>query len=404
MNPTNPTRSDMTIPRTCPAFPPLESMPFIEDRTAGWRMWREAGDVAVTDNGVYYISAADAVDSALKNTQLFSSEGAYSVLGSPLPLVPIAFDPPQHTRYRRLLDKFFSPRAMAAREARLREEVGLLIDDIVSTGDTCEVVSQLAVPFPATVFLSLFGLPLADRDRLIGWKDAILKFSDPSTAEATPEVLAQAGELFVYLSGYVEERRKEPRGDDLLSELITDEDEGLLTNEEILGLCFLFVIAGLDTVTSATGFVLDALAADPILRGRVLKEEGALAIFVEEVLRIDPPAPAVLRKTTSETEVDGVVIPEGSLCWLALGAADRDPRQFEHPDTISIDEKPAPSFAFGRGPHRCLGSHLARLELRLIVEEWHKRIPEYSHAARAELRWPAGTMGLERLELKIGQS
>jgi cytochrome P450 len=377
-------------------------MSFGQDRTAAWREWLAAGDVTTTGEGVYYINGADQVEAAAKNPEVFSSEGAYDLMGSPLPLVPIAFDPPRHTRFRRKLDKFFSPRNMAAREPQLRTELAALIDEIAAEGGTCEAMSRLAVPFPSTVFLSLFGLPLEDRDKFIGWKDAILQATDQGSGEPTDEVRAQAAELFGYLASYVGQRRENAGGTDLLGQLIADTDEGALTDEEILGLCFLFVIAGLDTVTGAVGFALSGLAADPALRDRVINDDHALATYIEEVLRVENPVPVAVRVTTQDVEMADVVIPEGSLCWLSLGTANRDPRRYRDAESIRIDEHQPTHFAFGRGPHRCLGSHLARLELRLVIEEWHRRIPNYSLAAEPQMSWPKGTLGWERLELKIG--
>jgi cytochrome P450 len=384
---------------TCPVLPPLEALPFRDDRTAAWTMLRQAGDVAVSEEGVYFIIGADAVEVAAKNPAVFSSQGAFEVLGSPIPLVPIAFDPPEHSRYRRMLDKFFSPRSMAAREGQLRQLVGELIEDIAAAGGTCDVMSALAVPFPSVVFLTLFGLPLEDRERLLSWKDAIVRFADIDSPKPTPEVLQQAAEVFGYLSAYVSKRRGE-EGSDLLSQLLADHDEDGMTDEEILGLCFIFILAGLDTVTAAVGWSLNALAQDPTLRNRVLTDKSATATFIEEVLRVDGPVPYVPRVTNQAVDIGGVTIPAGSTCWLVLGAADRDPRRYNDPDALHAHR--SNHFAFGRGPHRCLGSHLARLELQLVIEEWHKRIPEYSLAAAPEVMWPSASLTLKRLDIAVG--
>jgi cytochrome P450 len=387
------------VPHTCPAFPPMETLPFRNDRTAAWKMLSDIGDVSVSEQGVYFLAGADAVEAAAKNPAVFSSHGAFGVVGSPIPMLPIAFDPPDHTRYRRMLDKFFSPRSMAERESDLREQVGELIDGLVAAGGTCDVMSALAVPFPSQVFLTLFGLPLEDRERLIGWKDAILHFAAVDRPEPTPEVVQLAAELYAYFSAYIEKRRGQT-GSDLLSQLLADRDEGGMTDAEIIGLCFVFVLAGLDTVTAAVGFALNALAEDPTLRRRVVDDDFATSEFIEEVLRVDGPIPFVPRITTADVEIDGVTIPAGSTCWLVFGAASRDSRRYGDADIIG--DKRNNHFAFGRGPHRCLGSHLARLELRLVIEEWHKRIPEYSIAEAPEVLWPSTTLKLEHLAIKIG--
>ena len=383
----------------CPALPALETLPFAHDRDAAWHMLLAPGKVAVSDAGVYFLSGADVVEEAARNPELFSSQGAFDLVGSPFPMVPIAFDPPEHTRFRRVLDKFFGPRRMAERAPELREQVGKLIDQIMAAGCNPEVMSALAVPFPSQVFLTLFGLPLDDRDLLIGWKDAVLAFSAAEGAAASPETLARGSELVSYLNGHLAARRGSD-GDDLLSQLLSDSSDGALTEEEIIGLCFLFLIAGLDTVTAATGFALYELARNPALRATVIDDEEAVTHFIEEVLRINPPVPYVPRMTTAEVTVAGVTIPAGSTCWLGLGTANRDPERY--PDADVMHERRNNHFTFGRGPHRCLGSHLARLELRLIIEEWNRRIPAYSVLQEPTVGWPCGTLHFGELHLRIG--
>ena len=189
-------------------------------------------------------------------------------------------------------------------------------------------------------------------------------------------------------------------GDDLLSQLLTDSEDGAMTDQDIVGLCMLFALAGLDTVTAATGFALEALSRDPDLRARATRDERCLAEFVEGSLRRDSVVPTVPRVTTEDVEVAGVAIPAGSMCWLAFGAANHDPVRFDDPDTIH--DTRANHFAFGRGPHRCLGSHLARLELRLILEEWNARIPEYSLVREPRVGWPRATLSHNELLVEIG--
>jgi cytochrome P450 len=383
----------------CPALPALETLPFAHDRDAAWHMLLAPGKVAVSDAGVYFLSGADVVEEAARNPELFSSQGAFDLVGSPFPMVPIAFDPPEHSRFRRVLDKFFGPRRMAERAPELREQVGKLIDQIMAAGSSPEVMSALAIPFPSQVFLTLFGLPLGDRDLLIGWKDAVLEFSAAEGAAPSPETLAQGSELLSYLNGHLADRRGSD-SDDLLSQLLSDSSDGALTVEEIIGLCFLFLIAGLDTVTAATGFALYELARNPALRATLIDDEEAVTHFIEEVLRINPPVPYVPRMTTAEVTVAGVTIPAGSTCWLGLGTANRDPARY--PDADVIHQRRDNHFTFGRGPHRCLGSHLARLELRLIIEEWNRRIPTYSVLEEPTVGWPCGTLHFRELHLRIG--
>jgi cytochrome P450 len=378
----------------------INELPFAQDRSRAWRELREAGE-AVSSGEEIVLTSAAAVEFAAKRPEIFSSARAFDRLGSPVPLVPIAIDPPDHTRFRRMLDPFFSPKKMAEREPELRRQAGELIDAIVTKG-ACDVVPDLATPFPSQVFLTLFGLPMADRDRLVQWKDAILQFTDPGSAEATPEVMAHALELFTYLTEHIAERRTNTTGSDMLTQLMQDTDDGVMSDNEILGLCFMFVLAGLDTVTSAVGFSLAKLAGDAELRRRVADDFSLIPAFIEDILRVDGPVPFAPRVTTEEVEVAGRVVPKDTTVMLSYGSADRDPRRYEDADEVHLDSKVV-HFAFGRGPHRCLGSHLARLELRLILEEWHTRIPDYSLAdgRQPQMPWPTGTMALQSVPLNI---
>jgi cytochrome P450 len=378
----------------------INDLPFAEDRSRAWRELREAGE-AVTSGEEIVLTSASAVEFAAKKPEIFSSANAFDRLGSPVPLVPIAIDPPDHTRFRRMLDPFFSPKKMAEREPELRRQAGELIDAIVAKGE-CDVVPDLATPFPSQVFLTLFGLPMADRDRLVQWKDSILEFTDPSSAEATPEVLAHAMELFTYLTEHIAERRANASGSDMLTELMHSTADGAMSDNEILGLCFMFVLAGLDTVTSAVGFSLAKLGGDADLRHRISNDYTLIPAFIEDMLRVDGPVPFAPRVTTEEVEVAGRVVPKDTTVMLSYGSADRDPRRYEDADNVHLDSK-AVHFAFGRGPHRCLGSHLAPLELRLILEEWHTRIPEYTLAdgKKPQMPWPTGTMALKSVPLNF---
>lgn len=385
----------------CPIMPPLEQAPFRTDRTAGWKAIQEVGDVAVSRDGNYFLIGSGVVEAAAKDAARFSSEGAFAMLGSPVPLIPIGIDPPAHSRYRLKLNKFFGPKNMAAHEAEFRAQIDHLIDRMVERGPICDVVSDLAVPFPTQVFLTLFGLPLEDTERLLRWKNAIVQLIDPESASSQPEVLQAAGELFAYLAQHIQDRRASG-GADLLSQLIADRDEGLMTDEEVLGACFVFVNAGLDTVTAAIGFVLLELARRPEIWERLRSDEHARMGFIEEVVRVDSPVPSVPRLVTEDVVVDGVAIPSGATCWLMFGASNRDTRRFENPHEIGDQRRS--NFAFGRGPHRCLGSHLALLELKLVVEQWLERIPHFEVVGSPEVLWPSGSLSLKSLTLRVSKS
>ena len=181
----------------------FEELPMAESRTAAYKIVREAGPVARDDHGAYVITTSEGAEHALRQPGLFSSKRAFDGVGSPVPMVPIGTDPPEHTRYRRLLQPMFSPRSVAPWQPRIHTLAGELIDNVIAKGE-CDLVADLAVPLPAQVFLTLFGLPLEDGDRLLAWKDAILDTVGIRGAEAPSEESARLGaELFGYLVSHI---------------------------------------------------------------------------------------------------------------------------------------------------------------------------------------------------------
>ncbi|BBY40003.1 putative cytochrome P450 143 [Mycobacterium mantenii] len=373
------------------------SLPMAADRGVGWKTVRDAGRVVFID-GWFYLSHRDDVLAALRNPELFSSKKAFDVLGAPLPLVPISTDPPEHTRFRKILQPFFSPHTLNEMLPSLQKQAIDIVDDIAKKGE-CEVVAELAIPYPSQVFLTLFGLPLEDRDRLIAWKDSVIALADSPSLEGAD--LTPAMELLAYVSQAINERRANP-GPDILSQVLTGEDP--LDDTEAMGLSFLFVLAGLDTVTAAMSTALLELARNPVLRATLREDPGQIDVFVEEIVRLEPPAPMLPRVTTAEVTIGDITLPAETQVRLCVGAINRDDSDEISTNDVVMDGKVHRHWGFGGGPHRCLGSHLARMELKLILDEWLKRIPEFSLEAGYEphIIFPAQTFALERVPLKLG--
>jgi cytochrome P450 len=373
--------------------------PMQRDRTAGWRFVREAGDVFEDVNGTWYLTSLEAVRFAHRNPDIFSSARAFEELGSPVPLIPLAIDPPDHVRYRRVLDQMLAPRVVNALDNDLRAQIRDLIGVFADRG-TCDVVNDIARLYPMQVFLTLFGLPVADRDQFIQWSEAIIENATVGSGEPPPEVIENAMALFLYLQGHLETKRADP-GDDMLSRILTLSDEEAWSDEEMLGLCFLFTLAGLDTVAAAIGFVMLHLARDLDLRTRVVTDADSVMPAIEEILRLELPAPTTPRVTVCEIDVCGVTIPADSPVMLCLATANRDVQVAPCPDKVDLEQADRNHLSFGGGIHRCLGAHLARRELRLVVEEFHKLIPDYEVAAgfEPEIVWPSGTFHLRSLPI-----
>jgi cytochrome P450 len=222
-----------------------------------------------------------------------------------------------------------------------------------------------------------------------------------SGGRPTEEVIQVGAELFTYLVRNIEERRQHLDGaEDLLGRLLADTSEERLTDEELLGLSFLFVLAGLDTVTSALSTAFAALAARPRLQQQIAADPALIPDAVEELLRIDGPVPFLPRVASQDIRLGGHTIPAGSRIQVAIAVANRDPAEHSNPDEMDL-QREGRHYAFGGGPHRCLGSHLARMEMREVLAEWHRRIPEYELAPgfTPRVAWPKGLVGLDTLQL-----
>jgi cytochrome P450 len=214
-------------------------------------------------------------------------------------------------------------------------------------------------------------------------------------------MIRAGGELFTYLVGHIEKRRQQlDDADDLLGRLLTDTSDERLSDEELLGLSFLFVLAGLDTVTSALSTAFAALAVQPRLRQQIAADPSVIPDAVEELLRMDGPVVFVPRVASQDIELGGHTIPAGSEIQVAIAVANRDPAEHVGPDEIHLRRQER-HYAFGGGPHRCLGAHLARMEMREVLAEWHRRIPDYELAPGFTPRvdWPTGLVGLDTLPL-----
>jgi cytochrome P450 len=262
----------------------------------------------------------------------------------------------------------------------------------------CEAVAEFARLYPFQAFLDLYGLPIEDRDMLIGWKDAIIGDKEYLTVA---ELQAGQVEMFEYLSKVVQQRRENP-GTDMLSKVMTGPGE--FTDLELLGMSHLLILAGLDTVTAIIGFSLFELARSPELRTELRDNPRQIRVFIEEIIRLQPPAPVAPRIVTELAHVGGMVLPPGSQVRLCMAAVNRDGSDEWSSDDLVMDGKVHRHWGFGGGPHRCLGSHLARIELTIIVAEWLKQIPDFDVPEDyiPEIKFPSKSFALKSLPLSWG--
>jgi cytochrome P450 len=308
-------------------------------------------------------------------------------------MLPLELDPPEHTAYRRVLAPMFAPKAVTARTAAIDRTCEQLLDGLVDKGG-CDFMVEFAQPFPTTIFTNMLGLPPGESERFVGWNNVLLHSYDD------PDARRQAGvDINTYLRELIAQRRAEPR-DDIVSTLLDSPVDGRpIREDEVQNLTFMLFVAGLDTVTAALSFVFRFLAEHPDHRGQLVDDPALIPGAVEELLRVHAfinPA----RTVTGDLEFAGVTMRAGDRVLISTNLASNDPEEFPDPLEVRFDRPGNRHLAFGAGPHRCAGSHLARDELATAVEVWHRRIPDYTVAPGQVVTVHAGgAMGIDRLEL-----
>jgi cytochrome P450 len=366
-----------------------------------FRHLRDAGPVisgGPEAAGVVYVGGDAEVRHVLQHPDVFSSGIDAVQIGQVRPLIPLQIDPPEHRTYRKLLDPIFAPKQVARLEDRTRSLVRDLIEPVVADG-RCNFHATVAEPLPSIVFLQLLGLPVERAHEFIGLKDGIIR----PPVRTRKERLAHAAEvgqrIYAVLQEAIDERRAHP-ADDVLSMFLEAEVDGhSLSNDAVLDIGYLFFLAGLDTVTASLDCMVAYLAEHPDHRARLVRDPSLIQHAVEEMLRWETPVQGVARVTTTDTELGGCPVAKGTVVSVLLGSANTDERSWTDPDTVDFDRDENRHLAFGGGAHRCLGSHLARMELRVALEEWHRAVPDYQIADGVELRYSPGLRAVENLEL-----
>ncbi|HEX3547842.1 MAG TPA: cytochrome P450 [Mycobacterium sp.] len=374
----------------------------LEEPQPMYKMLRESSPVfRPGPQGPVVLSRLADIEMALKRTDLFSSNMDAVDLGNVRPLIPLQVDPPEHAKYRRILDPLFTPREMAGREPAVTALVNEMIDGFAGRGE-CDFHAEFAVPLPCTVFLQLLGLPLDDLDKFLAWKDAVIRPEGVVGPDEHRKAAAPAArQIYQYFERAIDDHIANPR-DDVLSALIAAVVAGEpLSREELLDICFLFLIAGLDTVTDSLDCFFVYLAKHPDQRRLLVEQPEILPGAIEEMLRWETPVPGVARVAMQDVEVAGCPIGKGERISPLLGAANTDPAEFDDPDVVDFTRNPNRHRAFGGGPHRCLGSHLARLELRVALREFHRRIPDYEIPSGVQLKYTSALRSVESLPLKF---
>lgn len=344
--------------------------------------------------GFWAVLSHDALVEAALNTETYSNVVPLFETRRP----PLECDPPEHKFYRRLLNPFFTRERMTELEPDVRRYAVEMIEPLVAAGEA-DFAQSLALPFPTRVLCRLLTAPDEDWYVINDWGKRVDEVG-AQTPPGSAERFAVGAEIHPYMLELIRARRNEP-GDDILSGLVHgDPDLPPLDDDALLGIVMMLLSAGHNTTASAIGNLVLRLARDRELQTRLRDDPSLIAAAVEESVRLDAPQQAMRRVATRDTELAGCPIAKGDWVWLVFGAANVDPAAFARPTEFDVDRSPNRHVGFGRGIHLCVGAPLARLQVRLVVEELLARTSSLKLAGplrRAE--WPR--FGLASLPLRF---
>jgi cytochrome P450 len=358
---------------------------------------READQIHFGDasgHPFWAITSMDGIRDVLQHPEVFSNSAV--VPDAPEPpyfWIPEMLDAPQHNKWRKLLGPLFAPSVIEALEPKIRQRFSEIIDDVVPLGH-CDFVRDVSLKFPNQIFMELMGMPITDSDLFQDWETAILH-EGSSTGE---RAIGAAHAVHAYFTDVIAQRRLDPQ-DDIISKTLSWTIDGEPINDaDMMAFCLLMFMAGLDTVNTQLTYSFYHLALHPEDRKRLNDDPSLMPGAMEEFLRyyafVTPG-----RKVMQDTEVAGCPIKAGEMVFLPLVAANRDSNEFPDADKVIIDRTDNRHLAFGAGPHRCLGAHLARMELNIAMQEWHKRVPDYRIDESIPIREHGGQIGLSNLPL-----
>jgi cholest-4-en-3-one 26-monooxygenase len=396
--------------RRVEAADPIDLAPYMGSGTdevhAAFRELRAKAPLARQPSlGFWAVTKHADVLAVERDTHLFSSEAPLpSVFGEMI----LKMDPPRHTRLRGVINRGFTPGMIKRLEPNVRELTTEIIDAAARQGE-CDFVQDVAAKVPLAVFGEMLGVPKEDHDRVLAWADAL------SEAEASPESLARppeashsatqlaaATDMFDYVMGPLRKARQNEPQDDLVTVLLQADVEGeKLSDAEFFGFFPLLIVAGNETTRHAAAGGMLELMRHPEQRALLTEDPSRIPAAVEEILRWTSPVGFFDRFVTADTELRGQAIKEGETLKLFYPSANRDEEVFPEPDVFNLQRDPNPHIAFGFGAHFCLGASLARLEIRVILEEWLSRFPHSDLSGDLEYTRSAFLRGLTRMPVRL---
>ncbi|MGW2709885.1 cytochrome P450 family protein [Streptomyces sp. NPDC001356] len=371
----------MSNPTSAPV-PVVDPGELFRDPYAVYGRLREEGPVhriTGTDGlPAWLVTRYDDVRQALADPRLSldkrnATPGGYRGMALPPALDAnlLNMDPPDHTRIRRMVSKVFTPRHVEALRGQVRRTADGLLDSLAGQ-DEADLIPSYAAPLPIIVICDLLGVPQAQRPDFRAWTDALVA-PDPARPERAKEAVAR---LLSFFTRLIADKRARP-ADDLLSALIAVRDrEDRLSEDELMSLAFLILVAGYENTVHLIGNAVAALLAHPGQLAALRADAGLLDRAVEELARYDGPVPLAIRRfPTEDVVIAGVTVPKGETVLLSLAAAHRDPRRFTDPDRLDLGRDATGHLALGHGIHYCLGAPLARMETGIALTALFDRFP-----------------------------
>lgn len=351
------------------------------------------------NGGHWIVKGFDAIQSVVTDPEHFSvREMQIPRVENPPFFIPLSLDPPESLPFRRAMMPMFGPVAIKALEPRIREWAATIIDAVVARGE-CDFQQDVAKLFPVSVFMELMGMDLSRLQEFRHLAESF--FENQNDAEAMGLLSAQ---ILGILKALIDEKRANPDGK-LMSHFITvDLDGRVMSDDEILAMSFVLFLGGMDTVTNLTGFAYQQLAQMPELQARLAADPSQITAFTDEAVRlygvINTP-----RLVVKDIDMGEAKFRDGEMVLSILSAGSRDARKFATPNLLDIDRKRVAHLTFSSGPHLCVGHVLGRAEIRILTEEWFKRVPAFSAKAGERHGFRIGTvMALENLPIEWATS
>ena len=356
---------------------------------------RNAPDIFYTplNGGHWCVNRYADIVEVVKDYENFSArEMQIPRVPNPPVYIPLSLDPPASVPYRQALMPHFSPKSAVEMEPRMRQMAIEIIEDVLKRGE-CDFVHDVAARFPVSVFMDLMGMPI---DKLHDFRALANDYFNARTQE---EFTQLGGRIISIMTELIERKRIDPQND-LLSKMIGFQIEGrTITLQEMQSACFVMFLGGMDTVTNVTGFSFRRLGRDKAMQARLRSDPASIPKFVEEGIRSFGVV-CTPRVTTHDFERFGIRFKEGEMVLCMLPVGSRDDRTNPDPDAFDLDRKAAQHITFSTGPHLCLGHNLARMEMKILTEEWVKRIPEFTLKPGVRHRSRCGTViALENLPI-----